>query len=113
MRLREFTPQQLILDLQIKSHEWKPDPEVIIKHNDLYARACEDEHEKPIFDSGYKNLVTPNSPKSEYDLTKQLNKWVKLREPFDRIPHKFPLRQTDRVTERIRIPTCNLKRIRA
>ena len=42
--------------------EWQPDPEVTIKHDDLYARAWECEYEKPIFDSDYNNLVTPNSP---------------------------------------------------
>ena len=37
-------------------------PEVTIKHDDLYARAWECEYDKPIIDSDYKNLVTPNSP---------------------------------------------------
>ena len=41
MRLRVLTPRQPIPDVQATSHEWKPDPEVIIKHDDLYARAWE------------------------------------------------------------------------
>ena len=40
-------------------------------------------------------------------------KWVALREPHERNPHKFALRQTDRVTERIRITTCSLMWIQA
>ena len=39
MTLRSFTPRQPIPDVQTTAQEWKPDPEVIIKHDDLYARA--------------------------------------------------------------------------
>ena len=62
MRLRQFTPRQPIPDIQITPRERKPDPEDIIKRDDLYARAWECEYEKPTFDSDYSNLVTPNSP---------------------------------------------------
>ena len=62
MRLPHFTPRQFILDIQIKPGEGKPDLEVINKHNCLYAKAWECDYEKPIFDSVYKNAVTPNSP---------------------------------------------------
>ena len=41
MRLRQFTPRQPIPDIQIPPHEWQPEPEVIIEHDDLYARAWE------------------------------------------------------------------------
>ena len=62
MRLRQLKPHQPIPDIQITPREWKPDLEVIIKYDDLYARAWEYEYEKPIFDNDYKNLVTPTSP---------------------------------------------------
>ena len=62
MGLRHFTPRQLLPDIPITLREWQPDPEVIIKHDDLYARARECEYEKPIFDSDYNNRVTPTSP---------------------------------------------------
>ena len=39
MRLHLLTPKQPIPDVQTTSQEWKPDIEVIIKHDDLYARA--------------------------------------------------------------------------
>ena len=41
MRLRPFTPRQPIPDIPITPREWQPDPEVVIKHDDLYARAWE------------------------------------------------------------------------
>ena len=62
LRLRQFTPRQHIPEIQITPREWKPDPEDIIKHADSYARAWKCEYEKSIFDSIYKNLVSPNSP---------------------------------------------------
>ena len=62
MRLRQSTARQLIPDIPITSRERQPDPGVITKQDDLYARAWECEYEKPIFDNDYKNLVTPNSP---------------------------------------------------
>ena len=62
MRLCQFTPRQPIPDTPITPREWQPDSEVIIKHDDLYARAWECECDKPIFDSDLDNLVTHNSP---------------------------------------------------
>ena len=60
MRLRQFTPRQPIPDIPITPREWQPDPEVVIKHDDLYARAWECEYDEPIFDTDYNNLATPN-----------------------------------------------------
>ena len=61
-RLRQFTPRQPIPDIPVTRHEWQPDPEVIIKHDDLYGRAWECEYDKPIFDSDRDNMVIPNPP---------------------------------------------------
>ena len=61
-RLRQFTPRQPIPDIPITPREWQPDPEVLNKHVDLYARAWECEYDEPIFGSDYKNLATPSSP---------------------------------------------------
>ena len=41
MRLRQFTPRQPIPDLPVTPRQWQADPEDIIKHDDLYAIACE------------------------------------------------------------------------
>ena len=62
MRLRQFTPRQPIPDIPVTPREWQPDPEFVIKHDDLNARAWECEYDEPIFDSDYKNLATPSSP---------------------------------------------------
>ena len=62
MRLRQFTPRQLIPDIPITPPEWQPDPEVVIKHDDLYARAWECECDEPIFENDYNILATPSSP---------------------------------------------------
>ena len=61
MRLRQFTPRQPIPDTPVTPREWQPDQEVIIKHDDLYARAWECEYDKPIFDSDRDNKVIPHS----------------------------------------------------
>ena len=62
MRLRHFPPRQPIPDTPVTPRQWQPDPEVIIKHDDLYARAWECENDKPIFDSDRDNMVIPHSP---------------------------------------------------
>ena len=61
MRLRQFTPRQLIPDTPVTPSEWQPHPEVIIKNDDLYAIAWECEYDKPIFDGDRDNMVIPNS----------------------------------------------------
>ena len=60
--MRQFTLRQPPPDIIITTQEWKPDPEVIPKHDDLYARAWECEYEKPIFDAKNNNPTPPNSP---------------------------------------------------
>ena len=62
MRLRHFTPRHPLPDTPVTPREWQPDPEVIIKHDDLCAGAWECEYDKPILDSHRDNLVSPNSP---------------------------------------------------
>ena len=62
MRQRQFITRQPKPDIPTTPREWHADPEVIIKHDDLCARTMECKYEKPMFDSDYKKLVTPNSP---------------------------------------------------
>ena len=62
MRLRQFTPHQPIPDTPVTPREWHPEPEVIIEHDDLCARAWECEYDKPKFDSDLDSMVIPNSP---------------------------------------------------
>ena len=60
--LHRMRPRQPIPDVQTTSHEWKLDPEVIKKHDDLYARAWESEYVTPSFDNGHNEPDRDNSP---------------------------------------------------
>ena len=62
MRLRQFTPRQQLSDIPVTQREWQPDPEVVITHDDLYARAWECEYDEPIFDGDHSNLAGPGLP---------------------------------------------------
>ena len=60
MRMRQFTTRQPPVDITIKPHECKSDPEVSLNHDDLYARAWEYDFEQPIFDAENDNEAPPN-----------------------------------------------------
>ena len=64
IRLRHITARQPIPNKPITPREWQPDPKIISKHDDLYARAWECEYDEPIFERDYNNLATPSSPKT-------------------------------------------------
>ena len=64
MKLRQFTPRQSLSDIPVTQREWQPDPEVVITHDDLYARAWESEYDEPVFDSDYNNSAPPSPPES-------------------------------------------------
>ena len=64
MRMRQFTPRQPPADIRVNPHEYKPDPEVSINHDNLYARAWEYHYEQPIFDAENDNSVSPNQPET-------------------------------------------------
>ena len=62
MRMRLFTPRQPPPDKGMTPQERKTDPELSIKHDDLYGRAWECEYEKPLFDTENNNATPSNSP---------------------------------------------------
>ena len=64
MRVRQFTPLQPPPHIRATPQEWKTDPEVSLKHDDLYARAWECEYEKQNFDAKNNDAISPKSPKS-------------------------------------------------
>ena len=64
IQMRQFTAHQPPADIRITSGKWKPDPEVGLKHDDLYARAWKCENEQPIFDPEKNNATAPNSRKT-------------------------------------------------
>ena len=59
--MRQFTPRQPPDDIPIKPQEYKPDPDVILKHDDLYASAWEYDYEQPFFHAENKNAAPPKS----------------------------------------------------
>ena len=61
MQMRQCTPRQPPADIRITPQEWKPDPEVSLKHYDLYARSWECDYERPNFDAENNNVTPPTS----------------------------------------------------
>ena len=59
--MRQFTPRQPPADIRITPQEGKPDAEVSLKHDDLYARAWECDYEQPVFDAEINNVTPPTS----------------------------------------------------
>ena len=110
IRLRQFTGRQPIPDIPVTPREWQPDPEIINKHDDLYARAWECEYDKPLFDSDSDNFVSPNSPEvivqsgEEADATRSTP-------GMTQDSSNIPPTQTKWLTEPIRITTCSLMRL--
>ena len=64
LRLRQFTPRKPLSDVPVTQRVWQPNPEVVITHDDLYARAWECEYDEPIFQSDYNNLAPPSPPET-------------------------------------------------
>ena len=99
MRLRLFSPRRPKPDVQTTSQEWKPDSQVIIKHDDLYTRAWESEYETLTFVTGQHEPNKDNSPeiKVRHDLPNEemctIPGTIQEDSP-ERIPH------TDEVGER-------------
>ena len=61
MRMLQFTPRQPPADIRILPKDFKPDRDVSLKHDDLYARAWEYDYEQPNFDAEKNNATPPNS----------------------------------------------------
>ena len=110
MRLQLFTPGQPIPDVQTTSQEWKLDPEVIIKRDDLYAKARESEYETPIFDNGRHKPDNDNSPENRgrHDLA-NVETCTIPGTKREGSPEIFPA-QMKYVTELIRITIWSLMR---
>ena len=70
MRMRQSTPRKPPADVRRTPHEYKPDPDVSLKHDDLYARAWEDDYEQSIFEAE-NNTATPLN---RYEIQVQTNK---------------------------------------
>ena len=91
MRLRQFTPHQPPADSRVTPQEWKSDPEVSLKHVDLYARARRCDYAKPVFDAENNNPAQPNSPeipKQSDLLTEETSNTPRTAQECSRVP--FP-----------------------
>ena len=110
MRLRQFTPRQPKPDIPVTPREWQPDPEIIIKHDDLYARAWECEYDKQIFDSDSDNLVSLNSPEVTVRSGEEANATRSTPGTTQEDSSNIPPTQTKWLTEPIRITICSLMR---
>ena len=73
MRMRQSTPRQPPADIRITPRQCKSDPEVSLKHDDLYASAWECEYEKLIFDAKNKNAALLNA--HEIPIQSNLSTW--------------------------------------
>ena len=60
MRMRRFRPLQPPANIRVKSHEYKPDPEVSLNHDGLYAMVWEYNYEQPVLDAENDNAAPPN-----------------------------------------------------
>ena len=61
MPMRQFIPHEPPADIQIKPQEYKPDPEVSLKHDDMYARTWEYDYDQRVFEAENNNATPPNS----------------------------------------------------
>ena len=61
MRMRQFTPRQPPADIRIAPQEYKPHPDMSLKHDDFYTRAWECDYEQPISDTENNKETPPNS----------------------------------------------------
>ena len=57
MRIRPFQPRTPLRDIQSLPKEWRPDPDVHITNEDLYARTWQTDFGTPIFDDDKENLI--------------------------------------------------------
>ena len=94
MRMRQFTPRQPPADIRTTPQEYIPDPDVSLKHDDLYARAWECDYEQPIFDAENGNETPPNS--AEFPVQSDVSTEEKRNRPGtakECSPENFPARE--------------------
>ena len=111
MRVQKFIPHQPLPFIPITPREWQPVPEVVIKHDDLYARAWEREYDEPTIDSDYDNLAIPSSPKLTIRSEQTADETRNIPGTMPESPHKLFLGHIHRMTEGTWIATRSLMRI--
>ena len=69
MRLRPFQPRTPLQDIQSFPKDWRPDPDILITNEDLYARSWETDFGTPIFDADKENPTPQHEPEVIVDQT--------------------------------------------
>ena len=64
MRIRPFQPRSPLQDIQSTPKDWRPDPDVAITNEDLYAKAWETDFGTPIFDQDNEGNKPPATARS-------------------------------------------------
>ena len=74
MRMRQFTPHHPPADIRIKPQEYRADPDVSLKHGDLYDRGWESDCEQPTLEPKIIMQRNPIPTKFKSSLIYQLRK---------------------------------------
>ena len=92
-------------DVRTTSQEWRPDPKIVKRHDDLFARAWKTEFEQPSWDNDRSKPSLPISLEtiieSDYPIAEVCSIPGTIRESSQ---ENF-IKQTDYITERMRITT--------
>ena len=59
IRLRIYKPDRCLPDVTVKQTDYRPDPDVLVQHNEWYAKACESN-----FEDQNENITTTNQTTS-------------------------------------------------
>ena len=105
MILSPFTPRGSTPNVHTTSQEWKPDPEIIIGHEDLYARAWESDLEISILTMIKDKPRPPTSRGVTVEFDHTTAEVCSKRGTIQESSPKNSTKQTEYMTERIRITT--------
>ena len=88
-RMRQFTPHQPQLTYESRHKNKRPDPDVSLKYDDLYARAWEYDYEQPISDAENNNATPPNSTEIPVQSDLSTEEMKNTQEQHMSVPQKF------------------------
>ena len=98
LRMPQFTPHQPQADIRVKPQEYKPDPEVSLNNDDLYARAWDYDQEQPTLMPRTIMQRHPTHKNFQYSLIFQQKKWGTDQELHTSVPQNIFIKQTKLVT---------------
>ena len=98
MRMRQFKPRQPPADIRITPQENKPEPEVSLKHDDLYPRAWKYDYEQLIFETENNTATPPNPQEIQVQTEISTEEMRNAPETAHECSQKLFLKQTKSVT---------------